>query len=183
MVVRLFLATLFVFTSNSVLAREFKGVTIPDTIKVDGAELKLNGLGLRKAMSIINVYIGALYVAQPSKDPEVIVNSTTTKRVVLHFLMGVEKDKMQAAWRDGFGKNATSGYSYRSDLNKLNTMMANMKKGETLTFTFFNDKVEVQVKDRSAEVIEGSDFSKTMLRVFINNPPDNNLKNGMLGLN
>jgi hypothetical protein len=122
-------------------------------------------------------------LAEISKDSDAIVSSKTPKRIVLKFKRFVEKGKMKDAWTEGFLKNADKTYTYKEDLQKLNEAMSqHLKEGDAMTFTFFEDKAEIKLKDEPVVTIPGGNFSKTMLKVFINKPPDEDLKKGMLGL-
>jgi hypothetical protein len=163
-------------------AKEHKGVNFPDEIKVGDTTLKLNGTGVRTAMSIISVYVAGLYVATPSTDTNTIVNATTPKKIDMHFLMSLGKDKLKEGWDEGFFRNADKSYSYRADLNKFYDMLSNMRKGDRVQLTIFPDKLEVQVKDGAVQTIPSAEFSKTMLKVYIANIPDTGLKKGLLGL-
>src|ERR1700722_5376421 len=56
--------------------KECLGVNFPEQTQADGSTLTLNGLGVRKATLLkINVYVAALYVANPSGDPNAILGS------------------------------------------------------------------------------------------------------------
>lgn len=178
---QLLLGLFLMFIGFSADAKELKGVTMPDEIKVNDATLKLNGLGVRKALGMFEVYVAGLYVGSPSNDPEAILKTTTPKRIVMHFKRYLEKDKLKDAWDEGFRKNAEKTYAYRPDLNKLKDIMSNMKVDEEIILTFFSDHADIQVKDKAPETIQGADFSKTLLKVFLNDPPDEDLKKGLLG--
>lgn len=179
---KLLLMVSFVFTVT-VQAKELKGLQFDDQIEVSGTQLILNGLGVRKAFSMFEVYVGGLYLAKAAQDPVEILASKTPKKVILKFKRFVEKSKMKDAWSEGFLKNADKSYSYKDDLKKLNdAMSAHLKEKDTMSFTFFEDKAVIQLKEEPEVTITGSDFSKTMLKVFLGNPPDEALKKGMLGL-
>lgn len=172
----------FCMTSSFAEAKELKGLQFEDQITVGDTKLVLNGLGVRKAFSMFDVYVAGLYVVKTSQDPEALQQATTPKRLVLKFKRFVEKTKMKDAWTEGFLKNADKSYYYKEDLKKLNEAMStHLKENDVMTFTFFSDRAEVQVRDLPAVVIQGVDFSKTMLKVFLGNPPDENLKSGILG--
>lgn len=170
--------TLIALSSN---AKEHKGINFADEVKVGTSTLKLNGTGVRTAMSIISVYVAGLYVATPSTDTDTIVNATTPKKIDMHFLMSVGMDKLKEGWNEGFFRNAPKEYSYRDDLNKFYGMLKGMKSKDRVQLNFFPDKLEVQVNDDPAQTIANPEFSKTMLKVYIANIPDSGLKKGLLG--
>ncbi len=176
-----FVFTLVVTSCAFAQGKEFKGVTLPDEVQVGDVKLKLNGMGIRKAMSLFDVYVGALYLAEPSSDTAAILKTTTPKRIVMQFKRFVDKDKLKEAWEKGFGNNKEDGYSYKEDLIKLKNITTNMKEGEKITLTFFGDHAEVQIRDEAPVSFAGASFSKVMLRVFIDSPPDSDLKKGLLG--
>ena len=171
--------SLLVFSAQ---AKEVKGVNFPEELKVGTTTLKLNGIGIRTAMSILSVYVGGLYVAAPSTDPKVIVDATTPKRIDMHFLMSVGMDKLKEAWNEGFFKNADKGYVYREDLNKFFGILRGMKSKDRIQLTFLADKLEVQINNEPVQTVPGADFTKTMLKLYIMNLSDTGLKNGLLGL-
>jgi len=171
--------TLLTFSAN---AKEVKGVNFPEELKVGTTTLKLNGVGIRTAMSILSVYVGGLYVAALSTDPQVIVDAPTPKRIDMHFLMSVGMDKLKEAWNEGFFKNAEKGYEYREDLNKFFALLRGMKSKDRIQLTFLADKLEVQINEEPVKTVEGANFTKTMLKLYIMNLSDTGLKNGLLGL-
>jgi hypothetical protein len=162
-------------------AKEHKGVNFADEVKVGTTNLKLNGTGVRTAMSIISVYVAGLYVATPSQDTDTIVNAPTPKRIDMHFLMSVGMDKLKEGWNEGFFRNAPKDYSYREDLNKFYASLKGMKNHDRVQLTFFPDKLETQVNEEPVVTIPSAAFSKTMLKVYIADIPDSGLKNGLLG--
>jgi hypothetical protein len=163
-------------------AKEVKGVKFADDIKVDKTTLKLNGVGIRKAYGVIDVYVAGLYVAEPTKDPEAILKTTTPKQLKMHFKRWVQKGQLQDAFKEGFQKNRDDGYKYNADLDKLGDTLKHMKENDEMTITFFTDHADIQIKDEKPVTIAGADFSKTLLKVFIVRPPDEDLKKGLLNL-
>lgn len=175
----LILIIAFLFSSN-VNAVEFKGVQFPDQVKVSDTTLKVNGLGIRKVYGIMIVYAAALYTQNQSSDSKAILDSKTPKQLIMHFKRWVEKSKILEAWEAGLKKNKPENYDYKEDFKKLTALMSHMKENEEIIITFLNDGAVIKVKDNPEQKIEGADFSKTLLSVFINNAPDPDLKSGLL---
>ncbi len=167
--------------STGLQAREVKGVNFPEEIKVGDTTLKLNGVGIRTAKMIIQVYVGGLYVATPSTDPEVLVAATTPKVIDMHFLMSVDKGNLKEGWETGF-KNNAGAYKFKEDLDKFMSFIPNMKKGNRVYLTIHQDKVDVQVNNGEVNTVQGADFAKTMLKIYIMKLDDTKLKNGLLGI-
>src|SRR5258705_13221161 len=68
-------------------AREFSGVTLPDTLSAGGKTLKLNGGALRKK-AVFKVYVGGLYLEAPSKDAGAVLAADTAEAGRMHFVPG-----------------------------------------------------------------------------------------------
>lgn len=177
----LFAVLFTLFIVNSSHALDFKGVQFDDEVKVGTTALKLNGIGIRKVL-VLHVYYAGLYVEVPTTDAQAILNSPSPKILVMHFKRWVEKSKILDAWEEGFAKNKEEGYDWKTDFNKLKEVMVHMKENERMVLTFLPTGAEIKVKDSAPLKIEGANFSKVLLKVFINNAPDTDLKKGLLGL-
>jgi hypothetical protein len=179
------IAALTLLGTGSALAAECDGISFPDQAVVDGSPLSLNGLGLRLATMLkVKVYVAGLYVASPAKNAQAILGASTPKRLVLHFVRDVDAGELSEAWDDGFEHNAKSQLpALRSRVEKLKSSMSDMKSGELLVFTIRPAAgVEVDVNGRVAGRIEGDDFSKAFLSIWLGeHPPNPGLKTGLLG--
>ena len=161
------------------------GVSFPDQVLADGSSLTLNGLGLRLATMLkVKVYVAALYVASPSKDPKTILAAKTPKQLVLGFVRGVDADDLNDAWEEGFESNAKEQLpALQERIERLKTWMADMKTGQRLTFTSLPGAgIEVDVNGKVEGRIQGDDFSKAFLSIWLGeHPPNPGLKAGLLG--
>jgi Chalcone isomerase-like len=83
------------------------GVSFPEHIQAGGRTLTLNGLGLRKATVFgIKVYVGALYVTQPTADAAAILSAKEPAEMELRFTFHVTAGQLRDAWQEGFEKSA-----------------------------------------------------------------------------
>jgi hypothetical protein len=188
-VVKLGLLSLLLLLSTAVLsaaqARECRGVNFPDQIQVGDVNLNLNGLGVRKATFLkVNVYVAALYVAQPPRDARALIQSTGPDQLVLHFVRDVGVGDLRTAWSEGFANNAKDQLAaLQPRIEKLNSWMTDMKSGQRLTFMRRPDTgVEIDVNGTHKGVIEGDDFARALLAIWLGDaPPNPELKNGLLG--
>jgi hypothetical protein len=160
-------------------------VSFPDQTAVGGTTLTLNGLGLRQATALrVNVYVAALYVAKPSNDASAILEAPTAKQLVLHFVRNVGRSDLNRAWDEGFEANAKEQVpALKERIEKLKSLMADMKTGERLTFTHNpGGGVLVDVGGVSKGGVDGDDFAKAFLSIWLGaHPPNANLKSGLLG--
>jgi Chalcone isomerase-like len=167
------------------LARDVAGMKVLEAITVDGAELHLNGAGLRRATLFnVKVYMGALYLAAPSKDPDGIVRTDEPKSVRMRFLRGVGKDKIVDAFRTGFEKNNGAGAkALEPDLARIAAVLPpEMKEGTELAITYMPGKGTTVASPSGEITVEGKPFADAMFRNWLGpRPADDDLKQAMLG--
>ncbi len=174
---------LALFGSNA-FAAEISGVKLPDQVSVGGKSLKLNGAGLRQATILkVNVYAAGLYLEKPSGDGEAIANSDQAKSIEMVFMRDVTAKQMAEAFGEGFEKNCVAGCAeLKPHLGKLQGLLKDMKKGETLAIHFLADGVDVMVRGQKAGSVGDKAFSHQLIRCWIGkNPPNSGLKEGLLG--
>ncbi|PZR75002.1 MAG: hypothetical protein DLM73_06400 [Chthoniobacterales bacterium] len=170
--------------NSNAAAAEISGVKLPDQVTVEGKRLKLNGTGLRQATILkINVYAAGLYLENRSSDGETIANSDQPKSIEMVFMREVSAKQMAEAFQDGFEKNCVSDCAkLKPEITKLQGLMKDMKKGETMTYHFRADGVEVMIRGQKAGSIGDKAFSHQLIRCWIGkNPPNTGLKEGLLG--
>ncbi|MFC1694293.1 chalcone isomerase family protein [Candidatus Latescibacterota bacterium] len=176
---------LFVLAACPCLAREEKGVGFPETVTIQGTECKLIGVGVRKKL-IINVYLGALYMAKPTQSVERVISTDQVKRVHMHFLYReVTADQLIEAWNEGFENNAGDSFTtLKDEISRFNGLFTeSMKKDETIVITYLPGQgTEVRSKGEIKGVIEGQGFMKALFSIWFGpKPPSKGLKKGMLG--
>jgi hypothetical protein len=160
------------------------GVTVPDTVSVEGKNLVLNGLGVREATVFnVDVYVAALYLEAKSSDANAILNTDAVRRIDLNFVRDVDKGDITEAFSDGFKKNGGDMAALKDRLQKLNGWMADIKEKDVLSFVYVPGKgTTISVKGQVKGTIEGADFGKAIFANFIGpKPPNSGLKKGLLG--
>ena len=165
--------------------KECLKVNFADQAAVDGTTLTLNGLGLRQATALkVNVYVAALYVAKPGNDPDAILAASTPKQLVLHFVRGVGRSDLTKAWDEGFEANAKAQLpALKERVEKFKSLMTDMKAGQQMSFTHKPGKgVAVDIGGAPKGMIEGDDFARALLSIWLGaHPPNAGLKAGLLG--
>jgi len=177
------LALLYLSGSNAAAA-EISGVKLPDQVTLEGKTLKLNGTGLRQATILkVNVYAAGLYLPNSSGDGETIANSDQPKSIEMVFMREVSAKQMADAFQEGFEKNCVADCAkLKPDLSKLQGLMKDMKKGDTMAYHFLTDGVEVMIRGQKAGTVGDKAFSHQLIRCWIGkNPPNAGLKEGLLG--
>src|SRR5215470_17292886 len=139
-------------------------------------------MGLRQATMLkVNVYVAALYVTKPSADSDAILSAPPPTQLSLHFVRGVGRSDLNKAWDEGFEANAKGQLTaLKERIEKLKTLMADMKSGEQLSFTHKSGHgVAVDVAGAPKGMIERDDFAKALLSIWLGpNPPNAGLTGG-----
>jgi hypothetical protein len=170
--------------ASNASAAEISGVKLPDQVSVAGKSLKLNGAGLRQATILkVNVYAAGLYLEKPAGDGEAIANSDQAKDIEMVFMRDVSATQMAEAFGEGFDKNCVAGCAeLKPHLSKLQGLLKDMKKGETMSVHFLSDSVEVMIRGQKMGSVGDKAFSHQLIRCWIGkNPPNSGLKEGLLG--
>ncbi|MCU7958721.1 MAG: chalcone isomerase family protein [gamma proteobacterium symbiont of Bathyaustriella thionipta] len=180
----LLLSFAFMVLSLTAQSAELAGVKMPDTEKVDGQTLVLNGMGLREATFLkIDVYVIGLYLSEKQSDAEAILHSTSNKRVVMHFVRDVDKEKLNEGWLKGL-KRSPDAAQISAEIKQFIGTQKDMQKGQQLVFDFAADGVRVKVAGNKAAVIHGAGFYNALLNVWLAAKVPEEiepLKAGMLG--
>jgi len=166
-------------------AKELAGVSMPDTVTVEGKTLSLNGLGLREATFLkIDVYVAGLYLEKTSTDPEAILGSDQTKQLKMHFVRGVGRKDVVGSWKEGVAKNAGSAAAGVKDrFEKLYAAMTDVAEGDDLILTEVPGKgVTATLKGKDLVTLAGEDFARVLWSIWLGgSPPNPELKQGLLG--
>jgi hypothetical protein len=160
-------------------------VKLPDKLRAEGVDLFLNGTGIRKATIFrVEVYTAGLYISQPSANPEAIVNSLTPKMIAMRFTRNVSGADVISAWQKGIDQNSPDAGRFADALRQLTSGLGDIREGEELRVTFLSEAVTLQKPGAIENTVSSGDFSKAVLRIWLgNNPPDEGLKRGLLGIN
>jgi hypothetical protein len=164
-------------------AKEVSGVQFPESLQVEGKELKLNGAGLRRKL-VFNVYAAGLYAESTSKDAAQVISSDQVKRVRMSMLRDLDKKTVSDAIVDGFKKNAAEQVpALQKRLDTFTAAIPDLKKGDELVLTYVPGQgTKVESKAGQTISVEGKDFADALFSVWLGNSPvDEGLKEGMLG--
>jgi hypothetical protein len=164
------------------LSKEVAGVKVPETMTVEGKELKLNGAGIRKKL-VFKVYVGALYLEAPSTDARAIVTSDQIKSVHMTFMRNVEKDKILNAFKEGFENNTPGKAAALSkEIDRIGPDLKDLKEGSEMIVTYVPGKgTTIAIKGGAEASVAGKDFGDAIFRNWLGaNPADDDLKKEML---
>ncbi len=165
-------------------AGELAGVQFPDQVTVAGKVLHLNGMGIRKKLWI-KVYVAGLYLEHPTKNAAEAVKAEEVKRVVMKFKTNkATAKKMANGWQDGFEANDPGQVAaLQPRIDRFKSFFGDMHVGDEVDLTMVpGEGTEVVINGEKKGVIEGDDFSRALLRVWLGpKPPSAKMKAGMLG--
>ncbi len=166
-------------------AKECGGVAFADETTVAQQSCKLVGVGMRREY-VFDIYCGALYLYQPTRDPAQVIASEQPKQVLLHVVYPeVEAEDWVRGWKKGFAKNTpTPDAELKQKIQEfLNCFTERVKKGEEVRFTYIPDVgTEVMINKKVKATIPGSDFMKALWSIwFGEHPASESLEKGMLG--
>ena len=180
-------ALIIALLPTQLLARDVAGVDIPEQLTITpGNHIFLNGAGIRTKF-VFDIYVGALYLKQNSKDINTILAMEGPKRILMHFLYDeVEKEKLTDGWTEGFTNNNSSEQfsSLKERLMTFNGLFQSVKKGDVIMLDFIPGVgTEVHINDKIKGSVPGKDFYQALLKVWLGDAPaDSTLKNGLLGI-
>lgn len=174
------------FLSGSLHAAQLAGVEMPDSVELGGQTRVLNGQGLRLAtMFKVKVYVAGLYVSQKSQDAEVLMKNTESKLLKMSMLRDLKAEQLQEALSEGFEKAcvAEECTRYKDAIVQFAKLQREVKKGEMLEYFMLPEKMEVVHQGKSLGSVDAPGFAQVMIRVWLGkNPPNSELKQGLLGL-
>lgn len=180
----LFAMLLGLLITTPAWAVEVEGVMVPESAQVDGKSLTLNGAGVRTKF-FFDIYVGALYLSERATSSEQVVNAKGPKRLTMSFLYDeVSSEKLVDGWIEGFEKNQSKALmeKLKARLDQFNSMFSDAHKGDLISFDFLQDgSTVVTLKGKTAGVIDGADFQRALLEVWLGRKPaDRGLKKAML---
>src|SRR4051812_31072310 len=109
MLIRICLALLLLCEGASAL--ELKGKKFDDTMKVDGVDLKVNPLGIRRVRKFaipIKVYVMVFYLRKKTTEREAMKKVEPPIFIRMVWLLSVNKKKLVDGWNEAFEKNCGS---------------------------------------------------------------------------
>src|SRR5262249_26563500 len=126
------------------LAMEVAGIKLPEkiTLAKGGAELVLNGAGVRHKLMTVNVYVGALYLAAKNKDPEAVLADPGPKRVEMQVVIEELPAKdLVASLTDAIAATHTPAElalieARLRDLNRMMSKIGVLKRGGVVHIDF-----------------------------------------------
>jgi hypothetical protein len=152
-------------------------------------ELSLNGASLRELYLLVETYVGALYLENPSTKPKEIIESESHKRMVFHVMLKkVGARRIANALQEALVVNLTEE-EHKELTPKLDQMLSHfngkMHAGEEAIFDYIPGLgTRITINNEVKGVITGKKYFQAMLSIWVGeNPVGRNFKEDILGLN
>ncbi|WP_050448686.1 chalcone isomerase family protein [Achromobacter spanius] len=165
---------------------EIGGQRVPEHLSEGGRTLVLNGAGLRTRF-VVKVYVAALYVTTKSHDASVLINSTEPRRIRLQLLRDVDSESLDDALQEGLRDNTPPPELARlkASTERLKSLVADLgiaREGDVVDLDFDARGVAVTHNGKPRGRVDGPDFARALLRVWLGDKPaQTSLKTALLG--
>jgi hypothetical protein len=181
------LVVLLCFAAAPAVGAEVAGVRIDDKTRVANTDLVLNGAGLRKRF-FLQVYAIGLYLPQKANRADAVLEQPGPKRVAIHMLRDVSADAFTEAMAEGIRANHSEaeakGLEPRvKELAGTFAELKEAKKGMALALDWNGNATQLVAQGKPVgRPIEGADFYRALLRIWIGDKPvQDDLKKALLG--
>lgn len=169
--------------------REVEGFRFESSLRLGGADLVLNGVGVRRRF-FLPVYVAALYVPQRSSDAETLLSQRGPRRMSMRFVRDVEAELFMSSLDVGMRRNYSPQQleGWRDQWQTLTSVIANIvvaRRADHVSWDY-TPHAGARVMQNSVAItptMSGEDFYNAVLRVWLGaHPADAELKRGLLGL-
>lgn len=153
-------------------ARSVAGVAMPESVRVEGGLLRLNGMALYRKVGF-PVLVAGLYLTGPESRPARILESDSPRRYVTHFLRRVGSKRVCDAWRKGLAEN-TPGASaeVRAQFRTLCRWIRDFRAGGEITVTYLPARGSlIDLGGRQVGVIPGKAFADAYFALVLGPKP------------
>jgi len=135
-------------------------VTLPDSIVVEGAVLRLNGMALYEKFTF-DVLVAGLYLERPERSAERVLAADAPRRYVSRFLRDVGAKRIRTAWRKGLERNDPDAPAeVRAQLEQLCGWIHDFHRGDEIVVTYLPRRGSaVDISGSRVGVIPGKPFA------------------------
>jgi hypothetical protein len=177
--------------SSTAFAVDVSGIKVDEKAKVAGADLVLNGSGIRYAFGgFVRVYVASLYLPQKRATSQEIAAMKGPRRVQLNLLREVTSDDFAKGLMGGLRSNLVGPDKVKhfESLQKLGAIFGQtpaLKKGDVvLVDSVVGTGTTISVNGkRVGEVFPDETFFDAILQIWIGpSPIDKTLKPVLLGV-
>jgi len=168
-------------------AREVAGVEMADSMEIGGGSLRLNGAGVRTRF-FVDVYVGGLYLKQPSTDAAAIIAADEPMAIRLRVISSlITRERMKKSTEAGFERSTRGNTApFRAQIDALIAVYdEGVAVGDVFDLVYVpGTGLEVSKNGaHSATVPSGLPFKRVLFGIWISDRAvQSSLKREMLGL-
>jgi hypothetical protein len=121
---------------------------------------------------MFKVYTGALYLPSKQTSEAGIIAADAPRRMVMHFLMDVDKGKIAEAWTEGLVNTPNASPEVKTAFKTLSSWMDDMKEGQRISMTYVpGTGTTVEVGGKSKGTLGGKAVADAILNTWIGSKP------------
>lgn len=162
-----------------------EGIDFPQNLSISGAELGLNGGGLREKLGFLDLYVGALYLPEKSGDANEIVMSDTPMAIRIVIASGlVTRDRFIEALEEGFDNTSVGNYTTEDIQNFKEFLSDPFEPNDEILLSYDPEGGTLLSKNGETRGgFTGLAFKQALFAIWLGDKPaQGSLKKRMLGL-
>ena len=152
-----------------ITATEISGTTFADSADLAGVTVPLRGTALQRWKVVFRVHTTGWW-----QDPATAVEADVAKRLELHYFHDISVADFITATDLGFKRQCSDVefQALKPRIDRWNALYANIKEGQRYRITYIPGSGTELAKDGvSLGTIEGADFGKYMIGIWIGEKP------------
>ncbi len=153
-------------------ARVMAGVRLPDSISLEGKELALNHVDLKKKL-FFEIYVWGLYLENKPGSMQEAISAQGPKQLQLHFRRSIKREQLADAFRNFLGQSsALRSPEMRRHSEMLVQSLRAVRKGDSLLITYLPDKgLMVSGEGSRGALIPGKEFADALFAAWLTENP------------
>ncbi|ATB30838.1 chalcone isomerase family protein [Melittangium boletus] len=166
------LALALALLASGAEARALGGVRMPDTISLQGQELLLDHMEVKKRF-FFDVYVWGLYLQQKPASVEEAISSEGAKQLQLRFKRGVNRAQLVAAFREFLSGSASLRDPKMKRLcEQLLQSLRGVDKGDSILISYIPNKgLLVSGEGSQGATIPGKAFADALFSAWLSANP------------
>ena len=153
-------------------AKVMAGVRMPDAISLQGKELLLEHMELKKKL-FFEIYVWGLYLEQKPASTQQAIAFQGPKQLQLHFRRSIKREQLADAFRAFLSNSrALRSPEMKRHSEMLVQSLKGVRKGDTLLITYLPDQgLQVSGEGSQGATIPGKAFADALFDAWLSENP------------
>ncbi len=153
-------------------AKVTAGVRLPDAISLQGKELLLDHMELKKKL-FFEIYVWGLYLEHKPGSTQEAIAAQGPKQLQLHFRRSIKREQLAEAFRNFLSQSsAMRSPEMRRHSEQLVQSLRAVRKGDSLLITYLPDKgLLVSGEGSRGALIPGKAFADALFAAWLTENP------------